>query len=118
MPLVYRLRHPAMLHGAPYLVVNAKGENASTGGNCGFGASSMDVESVVVIEPGGTATLPIRFTASREVFVLSGDPQRSECKSAGFEPMEPGSYSLDVALNVPGILPQDPLLRFEVVAPK
>jgi hypothetical protein len=117
MPLVYRLQYSTMLHGAPYLLRDAKGAITSVGGGCRYGSSSTDVESVVVMEPGGTATLPIHVKASRELFARQTDPNQWGCKSVGFEPLEPGSYTLELFFSVPGILPQRPQLRFEVVPP-
>lgn len=115
MPMVYRLQYSTMLRGAPYLLRDAKGEITSTGGTCGFGSSATDMQSVVVMEPGGTATLPLRVKAAREIFVHHDDANQWGCKSAGVVPLEPGRYAVEVFLTVPGILPQRPLLNFEVV---
>ena len=117
MPLVYRLDHAAMLHDQPYLIFDAQGENASTGGTCGFGTNASDVQSVVVLEAGGTATLQLRVPASREIFVRRADPERWGCDSVGVEPLAPGTYFLEVFLRAPGLLAQRPRLMFEVIAP-
>ncbi|HEU4536187.1 MAG TPA: hypothetical protein VFS00_18815, partial [Polyangiaceae bacterium] len=114
VPLVYRLERSAAL-GSPFTVRDARGEAADAGGECDPGLNANPRESVVVLEPGGSATLRSSLPASREMYryrtAAGGEPR---CERSHAEPLAPGPYELEFYLAVPGLSAERPRLRFEV----
>lgn len=114
VPLVYRLERSAAL-GLPFTVRDARGEAVDAGGECDPGLSANPRESVVVLEPGGSATLHSSLPASREMYryrTAAGGEAR--CERSHAEPLPPGPYELEFFLAVPGLSTERPRLRFEV----
>ncbi len=122
-PLVYRLGGPSAA-GAPFVVRDARGERADTGGECGAGGEGAGGEGagapevVVVLEAGGAATLRTTLRASREMYryhrAAGGE---AICERSHAEPLPPGPYEIEFLLDLPGLSAERPRLRFEVVAP-
>lgn len=114
VPLVYRLERSASL-GLPFTVRDARGDVVDAGGECDPGRSANPRESVVVLEPGGSATLHSSLPASREMYryrTTAGGEAR--CERSHAEPLPLGPYELEFFLAVPGLSAERPRLRFEV----